>query len=96
MEAVIMIHVLRRAGADVTVASVEPQLQVEAAGGTKLVADTSISACSDQIFDLVALPVSSLTKTAIDDAVTIYIYIYIYFIIIISKRHIIKCHINKR
>ncbi|TKY59082.1 DJ-1-like C [Spatholobus suberectus] len=56
MEAVIMIHVLRRAGADVTVASVEPQLQVEAAGGTRLVADTSISACSDEIFDLVALP----------------------------------------
>ncbi|XP_014505973.1 protein DJ-1 homolog C [Vigna radiata var. radiata] len=56
MEAVIMIHVLRRAGADVTVASVEPQLQVEAAGGTKLVADTDISTCSDEIFDLVALP----------------------------------------
>lgn len=51
-----MIHVLRRAGADVTVASVEPQLQVEAAGGTKLVADTSISTCSDEDFDLVALP----------------------------------------
>ncbi|ESW28501.1 hypothetical protein PHAVU_003G291700 [Phaseolus vulgaris] len=56
MEAVIMIHVLRRAGAEVTVASVEPLLQVEAAGGTKIVADTDISACSDQIFDLVALP----------------------------------------
>jgi 4-methyl-5(b-hydroxyethyl)-thiazole monophosphate biosynthesis len=58
MEAVILIHVLRRAGAHVTVASVEPQLQIEAAGGTKLVADTSISDCSDQIFDLIALPVS--------------------------------------
>ncbi|KAK2434184.1 Class I glutamine amidotransferase superfamily protein [Trifolium repens] len=56
MEAVILIHVLRRAGAHVTVASVEPQLQIEAAGGTKLVADTSISDCSDQIFDLIALP----------------------------------------
>lgn len=65
MEAVIMIHVLRRAGAEVTVASVEPLLQVEAAGGTKIVADTDISACSDQIFDLVALPVSSLTETAL-------------------------------
>ncbi|RDX99557.1 Protein DJ-1-like C, partial [Mucuna pruriens] len=61
MEAVILIHVLRRAGAHVTVASVEPQLQVEAAGGIKLVADASISACSHEIFDLVALPVSSLT-----------------------------------
>lgn len=56
MEAVILIHVLRRAGAQVTVASVESQLQVEAAGGTKLVADASISDCSDQIFDLIALP----------------------------------------
>ncbi|KAJ1425213.1 DJ-1/PfpI [Sesbania bispinosa] len=58
MEVVILIHVLRRAGSHVTVASVESQLQVEAAGGTKLVADTSISNCSNQIFDLVALPVS--------------------------------------
>jgi putative intracellular protease/amidase len=60
MEAVIIIDVLRRAGADVTVASVEPQLEVEASSGTKLVADTSISTCSDQVFDLVALPVSFL------------------------------------
>ncbi|XP_050261446.1 protein DJ-1 homolog C [Quercus robur] len=56
MEAVIIVDVLRRAGADVTVASVEPQLQIEASSGTKLVADTSISTCSDQVFDLVALP----------------------------------------
>ncbi|CAN1278588.1 Protein DJ-1 homolog C [Linum perenne] len=56
MEAVIMIDVLRRAGAKVTVASVEPQLKIEAASGTKLVADTSISTCSDEVFDLVALP----------------------------------------
>ncbi|CAN1278582.1 Protein DJ-1 homolog C [Linum perenne] len=60
MEAVIMIDVLRRAGAKVTVASVEPQLKIEAASGTKLVADTSISTCSDEVFDLVALPVSLL------------------------------------
>ncbi|XP_050366979.1 protein DJ-1 homolog C [Argentina anserina] len=56
MEAVIMVAVLRRAGADVTVASVESELKIEASCGTKLVADTSISSCSDQIFDLVALP----------------------------------------
>lgn len=56
MEAVIIVDVLRRAGAEVTVASVEPQLEIEASGGTKLVADTSIAACSNQIFDLVALP----------------------------------------
>ncbi|KAF3435411.1 hypothetical protein FNV43_RR22500 [Rhamnella rubrinervis] len=56
MEAVIVVDVLRRAGADVTVASVEPQLEIEASSGTKLVADTFISACSNQTFDLVALP----------------------------------------
>uniref|UniRef100_A0A5B7CE40 DJ-1/PfpI domain-containing protein n=1 Tax=Davidia involucrata TaxID=16924 RepID=A0A5B7CE40_DAVIN len=56
MEAVVLVDVLRRAGADVTLASVEPQLEVEASGGTRLVADTSISACSNGIFDLVALP----------------------------------------
>ncbi|KAK3015039.1 hypothetical protein RJ639_005564, partial [Escallonia herrerae] len=56
MEVVILIGVLRRAGAIVTVASVEPQLEVEASGGTRLVADTFVSACSDEIFDLVALP----------------------------------------
>ncbi|XP_015083767.1 protein DJ-1 homolog C isoform X1 [Solanum pennellii] len=56
MEAVILADVLRRAGAEVTVASVEKQLEVEAYGGTRLVADTFISACSTEIFDLVALP----------------------------------------
>lgn len=60
MEAVIMVDVLRRAGAEVIVASVEPQLEIEAAGGTRLVADTSISSCAEQVFDLVALPVSAL------------------------------------
>ncbi|KAI8532804.1 hypothetical protein RHMOL_Rhmol11G0243000 [Rhododendron molle] len=56
MEAVIMIDVLRRAGADVTVASVDPQLEIKASGGTKLVADASISACWNETYDLVALP----------------------------------------
>ncbi|KAL2490765.1 Protein DJ-1C [Abeliophyllum distichum] len=56
MEAVIMADVMRRAGAEVTLASVEEQLEVEASGGTRLVADTFISDCSDEIFDLVALP----------------------------------------
>lgn len=61
MEAVILVDVLRRAGAEVTVASVESKLEVEASGGTRLIADTSISTCSDQVFDLIALPVSSLS-----------------------------------
>ncbi|KAL4581192.1 hypothetical protein LXL04_017402 [Taraxacum kok-saghyz] len=56
MEAVIMVNVLRQAGANVVIASVEPQLEVKLSGGTILVADVSISECSDQIFDLVALP----------------------------------------
>lgn len=56
MEAVILVDVLRRAGADVIVASVEPQLEVEASAGIKLVADILISECSNDIFDLVALP----------------------------------------
>ncbi|KAG8645642.1 protein DJ-1 homolog C isoform X1 [Manihot esculenta] len=56
MEAVIIIDVLRRAGAEVIVASVEPQLEIEAASRMRLVADTSIANCSNEIFDLVALP----------------------------------------
>lgn len=56
MEAVVLIDVLRRAGASVTVASVEPQLQIEASGGVKLVADVPISECCDEVYDLVALP----------------------------------------
>lgn len=51
-----MIDVLRRAGADVTVASVEPELEIEASAGTRLIADKFISDCSDETFDLVALP----------------------------------------
>ncbi|XP_065861980.1 protein DJ-1 homolog B-like [Euphorbia lathyris] len=56
MEAVITVDVIRRAGADVTVASVENQLRVEAAHGVKIIADALISDCSDSVFDLVALP----------------------------------------
>lgn len=59
MEAVIMLHILRQAGAHVTLASVEPQLEVEASGGVKLVADTLINSCADKIYDLIALPVCS-------------------------------------
>ncbi|KAL6661282.1 hypothetical protein ACP70R_000666 [Stipagrostis hirtigluma subsp. patula] len=56
MEAVILAGVLRRAGADVTLASVEDGLEVEASCGSRIVADTHIAACADQVFDLVALP----------------------------------------
>lgn len=58
MEAVITIDVLRRSGADVTVASVEKDLCVDACHGVKIVADAFISNCKDTFFDLIALPVS--------------------------------------
>ncbi|KAI3466056.1 hypothetical protein Pfo_022719 [Paulownia fortunei] len=56
LEAVITIDVLRRAGADVTVASVEKQLRVDACYGVKIVADALISDCADTDFDLISLP----------------------------------------
>jgi len=58
MEAVIVAGVLRRAGAAVTLASVEDGLEVEASCGSRIVADTHIATCADQVFDLVALPVT--------------------------------------
>ncbi|KAA8523983.1 hypothetical protein F0562_010586 [Nyssa sinensis] len=56
MEAVITIDILRRAGADVTVASVEKQLGVDACHGMKIVADALIPDCADTVFDLISLP----------------------------------------
>ena len=55
IEAVTVIDVLRRAGAQVTVASVG-DLQVTASRGVKLMADCVIDDCMDLTFDLVALP----------------------------------------
>ncbi|KAK9199044.1 hypothetical protein WN944_014231 [Citrus x changshan-huyou] len=56
IESVITIDVLRRSGADVTVASVEKQLRVDACHGVKIVADALVSDCRDAVFDLIALP----------------------------------------
>ncbi|ESQ48478.1 hypothetical protein EUTSA_v10020891mg [Eutrema salsugineum] len=56
LEAVAMITVLRRGGADVTVASVENQVGVDACHGIKMVADTLLSDITDSIFDLIVLP----------------------------------------
>jgi len=60
IEAVSIIDTLRRAGAEVTVASVETQnpasLQVTASRGVKLVADARISDCVKQTYDCIALP----------------------------------------
>lgn len=55
IEAVTIIDVLRRAGAEVTVASVG-DLQITASRGVKLVADTQIADCVDKTYDLVVLP----------------------------------------
>lgn len=57
IESVTIIDVLRRAGIDVTVASVMPQrLQITAARGTCIVADTHIENCLQLSYDLIALP----------------------------------------
>jgi 4-methyl-5(b-hydroxyethyl)-thiazole monophosphate biosynthesis len=55
IEAVCIIDVLRRAGAEVTVASVDG-LQITASRGVKLVADKLIADCVDNTYDLIALP----------------------------------------
>jgi len=56
LEAVTLIDTLRRAGAQVTVASVEVSLQVTASRGVKLVADLLIKDCLGQVYDLIVLP----------------------------------------
>lgn len=55
LEAVTIIDVLRRAEADVTVASVGAK-QVTAGRGVKLVADAVISDCLGTVYDLIVLP----------------------------------------
>lgn len=57
MEAVIVIDVLRRAGALVTVASVENSTEVVCSRGVKLVADRLIHDCSETCYDAIACPV---------------------------------------
>jgi 4-methyl-5(b-hydroxyethyl)-thiazole monophosphate biosynthesis len=55
IEATCIIDTLRRAGADVTVASVD-QLQVTASRGVKLVADALIADCANTTYDCIVLP----------------------------------------
>jgi 4-methyl-5(b-hydroxyethyl)-thiazole monophosphate biosynthesis len=55
LEAVTIIDVLRRASAQVTVASVST-LQVTASRKVKLVADRLIADCKESIYDLIVLP----------------------------------------
>lgn len=58
IETVVLIDVLRRAGVEVTVASIAPEgrLHITAARGTGIVADCRLDACIDQDFELIALP----------------------------------------
>ena len=56
LEAVAIIDVLRRAGAKVTVASVEKHLEITASRKVRLVADAIIGECEDIDYDLVVLP----------------------------------------
>jgi 4-methyl-5(b-hydroxyethyl)-thiazole monophosphate biosynthesis len=55
LEAVTIIDVLVRAGADVTVASVSGK-QIAASRGVKIAADALIGDCKDEEYDLIALP----------------------------------------
>jgi len=56
MEVVIIVDVLRRAGAKVVVASVESGTTIKASRNVQLVADTLLSEVLDTKFDLVVLP----------------------------------------
>lgn len=56
LEAVTIIDVLRRAGADVTVASVASSLQVTTSRKVNLVADCLVTDCADKSYDLIVLP----------------------------------------
>lgn len=65
IEAVTVIDVLRRAGAEVTVASVEDSLQVEMSRQVRVTADKLISECATTTFDAIALPVGPLGMCSI-------------------------------
>ncbi|MEA2061282.1 MAG: DJ-1 family glyoxalase III [Thermodesulfobacteriota bacterium] len=56
LEAVAIIDILRRAGAEVTFASVTDQIEVRCSQGIKMSADVLISQCRDREYDLVVLP----------------------------------------
>jgi protein deglycase len=55
LEVVCIVDVLRRAGAEVTVASVSG-LQIVGSKGVKLLADRLVAECVNDVYDLVALP----------------------------------------
>ncbi len=56
IESVTIIDVLRRAGFDVSVASIHEHKQITAARGTRIEADCQLSDCLTDRWDLIALP----------------------------------------
>lgn len=60
MEATIIIDVLRRANAQVVVASLEDTLEIVASRKVKLVADVLLDEAAKQSYDLIVLPVSAI------------------------------------
>lgn len=65
MEAGIIIDVLRRAKADVVVASVDDKLEIEASRKVKLVADMLLDEAAKLSYDLIVLPVRLFTISSI-------------------------------
>ncbi len=56
VEAITLIDVLRRAGADVTVSSLREETTVTGAHGVRMIADEPLSMVENCVFDLIALP----------------------------------------
>lgn len=56
VEAIAVVDVLRRAGAEVTVAAVNHDLQITASRGSKIVADKLFTECMTETYDLIVLP----------------------------------------
>jgi 4-methyl-5(b-hydroxyethyl)-thiazole monophosphate biosynthesis len=65
IETVTIIDVLRRAQAEVTVASIERDTTVTCARGVKLVADTTLNEVKKETFDLIAVPGGSQGAAAL-------------------------------
>lgn len=58
MEAITTIDALRRANADVVVASAEDGAEIVGLYGLRIVADVLLDAAADQQFDLIVVPAS--------------------------------------
>lgn len=58
MESLMIIDILRRAGANVTIASVEDKLEIVASRKVTLLADLQIDEAAKMQYDLIILPVS--------------------------------------